>query len=69
MPVGGGTVHGKDPLKPDVRAQRIARDWAVKRVREGAAEATVWVVFRPGDEEPSWVEESEERIRSSILAR
>ena len=57
VPIGGGTMHGKDPHKPDVRAQRIARERAVARVREGAAEATVWVVFRPGDEEPRWVEE------------
>lgn len=57
VPIGGGTVHGKDPLKPDVRAQRIARERAVERVREGSTEATVWVVFRPGDEEPRWIEE------------
>lgn len=57
VPVGGGTVHGKDPLKPDVRSQRLARELAVERVRDGADEATVWVVFRPGDEEPRWVEE------------
>lgn len=65
VPIGGGTLHGKDPLKPDVRAQRIARERAVKRVREGAAEATVWVVFRPGDEEPRWVEESGEVLPTS----
>ena len=57
VPIGGGTVHGKDPLKPDVRAQRIAREIAVEKVREGSTEATVWVVFRPGDEEPRWIEE------------
>jgi S-adenosylmethionine synthetase len=56
IPIGGGTVHGKDPKKPDVRAQRIAREKSVELVRSGAAEATVWVVFRPGDEEPAFVE-------------
>ncbi len=38
VPIGGGTVHGKDPLEPDVRAQRIAREWAVSasgRARRG----------------------------------
>jgi S-adenosylmethionine synthetase len=58
VPIGGGTTHGKDPHKPDVRAQRIARERAVDHVRAGALEATVWVVFRPGDEEPAFVEES-----------
>jgi len=58
VPIGGGTVHGKDPHKPDVRAQRIARERAVEHVRAGAEEATVWVVFRPGDEEPFLVEEN-----------
>lgn len=58
VPIGGGTIHGKDPYKPDVRAQRIARERAVDHVRAGALEATVWVVFRPGDEEPAFVEES-----------
>ena len=57
VPIGGGTVHGKDPKKPDVRAQLIARDRAVGLVRAGAEEATVWVVFRPGDTAPAWVEE------------
>jgi len=57
VPIGGGTIHGKDPHKPDVRAQRIARERAVALVRGGVEEATVWVVFRPGDEEPAWVEE------------
>lgn len=57
VPVGGGTIHGKDPHKPDVRAQRLARERAVELVRQGHREATVWVVFRPGDEEPRWVEE------------
>jgi hypothetical protein len=57
VPIGGGTVHAKDPLKPDVRAQRLARERAVDLVRQGHREATVWVVFRPGDEEPRWVEE------------
>lgn len=68
-PIGGGTVHGKDPLKPDVRAQRIARERAVERVREGSVEATVWVVFRPGDEEPRWVEERLVPIRRPVLRR
>jgi S-adenosylmethionine synthetase len=67
VPVGGGTVHGKDPLKPDVRAQRIARERAVSRIREGSVEATVWVVFRPGDEEPRWVEEQIVPIRRPVL--
>lgn len=57
VPVGGGTVHGKDPKKPDVRAQRIARERAVALVLAGAPEATVWVVFRPGDTDPAWIEE------------
>lgn len=58
VPIGGGTIHGKDPHKPDVRSQRIARERAVDLVRAGAAEATVWVVFRPGDAEPAFVEEN-----------
>lgn len=57
VPIGGGTVHGKDPHKPDVRAQQIARERAVDLVLQGRREATVWVVFRPGEEEPGWVEE------------
>ena len=57
VPIGGGTIHGKDPKKPDVRATRLGRERAVALVRGGAEEATVWVVFRPGDEEPRWVEE------------
>ncbi len=57
VPIGGGTIHGKDPHKPDVRSQRIARERAVDHVRAGATEATVWVVFRPGDAEPGFVEE------------
>ncbi len=57
VPIGGGTIHGKDPRTPDVRASAMARERAVSLVRGGAREATVWVVFRPGDEEPAWVEE------------
>lgn len=47
VPIGGGTVHGKDPHKLDVRGQRIARDKPLALVSSGQArEATVWVVFR-----------------------
>ena len=57
VPIGGGTVHGKDPRRVDVRAQRLARQMALELVTSGRAhEATVWVAFRPGDVEPHWVE-------------
>lgn len=57
IPIGGGTIHGKDPRKPDVRGQQLARKRALDLVTSGAAEATVWVVYRPGDREPAFIEE------------
>ena len=57
VPIGGGAVHGKDPRKVDPRGQARARQMALDLVLSGqAAEATVWLVWRPGDVEPRWVE-------------
>jgi S-adenosylmethionine synthetase len=57
VPIGGGAVFGKDPLKVDPRGQRLARQMALDLVKSGAArEATVWLAWRPGDVEPRWVE-------------
>jgi S-adenosylmethionine synthetase len=57
VPIGGGAVFGKDPLKVDPRGQRLAREMALGLVKSGAArEATVWMAWRPGDVEPRWVE-------------
>ena len=57
VPIGGGTVHGKDPRKVDVRGQKQAREMAVDLVRTGQAEeATVWLAWRPGDIDPHWQE-------------
>jgi S-adenosylmethionine synthetase len=57
VPIGGGAVFGKDPLKVDPRGQRLAREMALDLVKSGAArEATVWMAWRPGDIEPHWVE-------------
>ncbi len=52
---------------PDVRAQQIAGERAVERIREGSVEATVWVVFRPGNEEPAWIEERVLPVRQVVL--
>lgn len=57
VPIGGGAVFGKDPLKVDPRGQRLAREMALDLVKSGAArEATVWLAWRPGDTDPHWVE-------------
>jgi S-adenosylmethionine synthetase len=57
VPIGGGAVHGKDPRKVDPRGQARAREIALDLVRSGQAEeATVWLVWRPGDVEPRWTE-------------
>lgn len=57
VPIGGGAVFGKDPRKVDPRGQRMAREMALELVRSGQArEATVWLAWRPGDVEPTWVE-------------
>ena len=57
VPIGGGAVFGKDPLKVDPRGQRLAREMALQLVTSGAArEATVWMAWRPGDVEPRWTE-------------
>jgi S-adenosylmethionine synthetase len=55
VPIGGGAVHGKDPRKVDPRGQALARQLALDEVLSGrAAEATVWLAWRPGDVEPRW---------------
>jgi S-adenosylmethionine synthetase len=57
VPIGGGATSGKDPRKVDPRGQRMARAMALDLVTSGQArEATVWLAWRPGDEEPRWVE-------------
>jgi S-adenosylmethionine synthetase len=57
VPIGGGAVHGKDPLKVDPSGQARARQMALDVVLSGEAdEATVWLAWRPGDVEPRWVE-------------
>jgi S-adenosylmethionine synthetase len=55
VPIGGGAVHGKDPLKVDPFGQARARQMALDIVLSGEAEeATVWMAWRPGDAEPHW---------------
>ena len=55
VPIGGGAVHGKDPLKVDPAGQARARQMALDIVLGGEAEeATVWLAWRPGDTEPHW---------------
>ena len=55
MPIGGGAVHGKDPLKVDPAGQALARKMALDLVLAGGCEeATVWLAWRPGDVEPRW---------------
>ena len=56
VPIGGGATHGKDPRKVDPRGQALAREMALQAVRGDAREATVWLVYRPGDLRPHWVE-------------
>lgn len=57
VPIGGGAVHGKDPLKVDPAGQALARKMALDLVLAGGCEeATVWLAWRPGDVEPRWVE-------------
>jgi S-adenosylmethionine synthetase len=57
VPIGGGASFGRDPRKVDPRGQRLARETALEIVKSGRArEATVWMVWRPGDVEPRWVE-------------
>jgi S-adenosylmethionine synthetase len=57
VPIGGGAFHGKDPHKVDPRGQTLARQMALDLVcGGGVAEATVWLVWRPGDVEPRWIE-------------
>jgi S-adenosylmethionine synthetase len=57
VPIGGGAFCGKDPHSVDPRGQKLARQMALDLVVSGSArEATVWVVWRPGDEEPRWIE-------------
>jgi S-adenosylmethionine synthetase len=57
VPIGGGAFCGKDPRKVDPKGQKLAREMALELVQSGKArEATVWLVWRPGDEEPRWIE-------------
>jgi S-adenosylmethionine synthetase len=57
VPIGGGAAHGKDPRKVDPRGQVRARQMALDSVTaRHAGEATVWLVWRPGDVEPHWCE-------------
>ncbi len=52
VPIGGGAYFGKDPHKADRRGAELARDLAIDEVRAGARQATVTLVFAPGDDEP-----------------
>jgi S-adenosylmethionine synthetase len=64
VPIGGGATFGKDPRKVDPRGQALAREMALKEVTErGAAEATVWLAYRPGDVAPRWVEVARRHAR------
>jgi S-adenosylmethionine synthetase len=57
IPIGGGARAGKDPHKVDPRGQARARQMALDLViSRRAAEATVWLAWRPGDVEPRWTE-------------
>jgi S-adenosylmethionine synthetase len=57
VPIGGGAVHGKDPLKVDPAGQALARKMALDLVLAGGCEeATVWLAWRPGDVAPRWTE-------------
>ena len=52
VPIGGGAFFGKDPYKVDRRGALAARARAIAEVRAGAAQATVTLVFAPGEVEP-----------------
>ncbi|MBM4368021.1 MAG: methionine adenosyltransferase domain-containing protein [Deltaproteobacteria bacterium] len=52
VPIGGGAFFGKDPCKPDRRGALRARELAIAEVKAGAEEATVTLVFAPGEREP-----------------
>jgi S-adenosylmethionine synthetase len=70
VPIGGGAVHGKDPRKVDPRGQGLARQMALDLVRAGGvSEATVWLAWRPGDEEPRWTEivTTETRVSGEVI--
>ena len=57
VPIGGGASYGKDPRKIDPKGQTKAREIALELVRSGRVrEATVWLAFRPGEEEARWRE-------------
>jgi S-adenosylmethionine synthetase len=56
VPIGGGALCGKDPHKVDRVGALRARQIAVRLVRDaGRAEATVWLGWQPGREEPDVV--------------
>jgi S-adenosylmethionine synthetase len=52
VPIGGGAFFGKDPRKADRHGVVRARELAISEVKAGAREATVTLVFSPGDVEP-----------------
>jgi len=60
VPIGGGAFYGKDPHKVDVLGALLARELAVAEVRAGAREATVTLVYGPGDADPQRIVETVE---------
>lgn len=52
VPIGGGTLHGKNTWKPDRYGPAVARDHARRFCeRNGERECTVTMIVRPGDRE------------------
>ena len=52
IPIGGGALYGKDPTHVDRVGARVARERALRAVREGAQECLVRITYAPGVTEP-----------------
>lgn len=47
VPIGGGAIYGKDPMHIDRLGARRAREMAMERVKGGAGECLVRLVYAP----------------------
>jgi len=52
VPIGGGALYGKDPTHIDRVGARLARDLALREVRQGTRECQVRMAFAPGVADP-----------------
>jgi len=52
VPLGGGTIYGKDPMHVDRFGARKAREMAIEAVKSGAGECLVRAVYAPNVCEP-----------------